>query len=168
MSLPATQDADLKEPFTPQVALRRAWVWYLVYLSLPIVMLVFHGWARLAGLDPALDPARARTAFIGNLFWVGLSGSAGFLAQEWYFRRYYTGTGVSPRNYLRGKLVAWTLLISGAFIAATLTWLTQALFPHLFALIVVYGFMFTQYPHGRAMTHEHGDKDRAELYAEPK
>jgi hypothetical protein len=164
-----TESSDPRpQPLDPMAALKRAWIWYLALFFTPVVLLALFGWARLLDTAPRLDPYHARAGFIASLFWIGFVGAAGFWLQERAFASYYKGIPVSPRDYLRGKLTCWICLLSGALIACILVFLSQALFPHVFAICIVYVFMATQYPNGRAMTHPHGDKDRAQLYAEPK
>lgn len=149
-------------------ALRRAWVWYAVLMITPLALLMLQAWFWMADLAPAIGHSTSNILFICTMFWIGITGPLGFLGQEYFFRTYYHGQPVTPQQYLRGKVIVWSLLISGALVSTVLIFLSQNYFPHLFAVIVVYGFMFTQYPHGRAMFNTNGDKDSAELYAEPK
>lgn len=155
-------------PLDKPGSLRRAWIYYGLMFFTPVVLLALFGWARLMDMTSRLDPYHARTGFVATLFWIGITGPLGFWLQERAFASYYKGVPVSARDYLRGKLVVWTCLVSGAVVACVLVFLSQSLFPHVFAICVVYAFMCTQYPNGRAMTHPHGDKDRAQLYADPK
>lgn len=164
-----TESTDHRpEPLDGRRALRRAWIWFLAIILCHVVLLVFHGWTRSSNVAPQIDNLASSRAFIANLFWVGFSGAAGFFLQEYFFRSYYNGQPVSPVNYLKGKLVVWTLLSSGAFVAVVLSHLSHSLFPHLVTCAIVYGFMATQYPQGGAMVWPYGDTDRAQFYAEPR
>lgn len=149
-------------------AMKRAWIWYLGFLALPLVLVVFQSWPAMFDWHFKISPHEARVAFLATLVWIGITGPIGFLGQEFFFASYFRGVGVSPHDYLRGKIFVWSLLGSGAVLAALFIWLSQSMFPHMFSIAIVYPFLLTQYPDGRAMTYLHGDKDQAGLYAEPK
>lgn len=169
MTMRITSETTLRrEPLDAQSALRRAWVWYIACLAVPFVMIVCHAAGKVIDAQPFISEQVSRIGFVATLFWIGLSGAAGFLGQEYYFASYYKGQPVTPKEYLKGKVITWLCLMSGAVIAAVFMWLSQEAFPHIFAAIIAFVFTITQYPQGDAMTLTTGNLDRSQLYQTPR
>ncbi len=152
----------------PMGALRQAWNWYIGFLLMPIVLFIAQGLLLHAGWRALLTPEQSRLAYVITLVWIGISGSLGFLGQGRFFRRYYTGNVVHAHDYLHGKLFVWTMLSSGALLASVFVVLSHSFLPHITTLVIIYPFLLTQYPQGRAMTSHNGNSIHAALYSEPK
>lgn len=155
------------------LALRKAWGIYLVMAVIPPLFMILSIFFLLATPQPWYRPiisTEGNTAgwlgFVAGMVWISISVPAGFYIRGKYWRAYYQGELVSPRDYIRGNLAIWfPLVIAGVagFVGFAATRYVSNVFTSMTAFVI----FLAMHPTGHAMTRPVGDHDDPGVYEEP-
>lgn len=162
-------DAPVRGELTPQRALRYAWFSYLTLLVIPLLLFLYvvaqSGDRAAAGRDLGL----ANRWFIGTVAYVVLVVPASFFLRSRFFRGYWSGNRVAPRDYLKGMMTVWLALEVGGLLALTGCLVTGSFAPCILPAIVAFMAFAALWPNGRAMIcNDRGASDDPEKYEEPR
>lgn len=152
---------------TPRGALKRAWVWYLVMLLVPFLLFVTVVVSLLNGADERHATMKDGW-FLGSIAFLIVAAPVAFALRSRYFRPYWRGEVVSPRNYLTGMLIVWSVLEAGGIISLFGCLVGHALLPCLIPALASFMFFTPLWPNGRAMIKRTGNADDPEMYSEPR
>jgi hypothetical protein len=155
---------------TPQQALRNAWIGYGVMLALPFLMFLFVA-ASLMSQDGAVrrDLPLANGWFIASIVYMVLIPAASFFIRSRYFRNYWKGERVAPRQYLKGMYTVWVALEIGGLLSLLGCLMSRSLVPGLLPALAAFVMYIVLWPNGRAMVSSgRGASDDPEKYEEPR
>jgi hypothetical protein len=158
------------DDLTPQQALRNAWIGYGVMLALPFLAFLYvAAWMmRHSGVDRR-DLPLANGWFIASVVYMVLVPAASFFLRSRYFRKYWKGERVSPRDYLKGMYVVWGALEIGGLLSLFGCFMSRSLLPGLLPALAAFVMYIVLWPNGRAMIcSNRGASDDPEKYEEPR
>jgi hypothetical protein len=154
---------------SPAVAIRIAWVCWLMLLIMPFFFFLYVVWTLSAEVHAAPPPNEQQTWFIASIIYLLVAGPSSFFARSGIFKAYWTGNTVAPGKYLSGMLLIWLALEVGGLFSLAGCLAQKQLLPNLFPALVAFMFFVTFWPSGRAMVRHHvGDQQDASLYEEPR
>lgn len=163
-----TQGLTHKE-LTPQQALRYAWYVYLVMLATPFLLFLYVTWSLSGGGLLRRDVSLSDGWFIGSVAYMVLIVPASFFVRSRYFKEYWTGGCVAPKNYLTGMLITWTALEIGGLLSLLGCLVSRSLLPSLLPALAAFMMFAVLWPNGRAMICAgRGSSDDPEHYEEPR
>jgi hypothetical protein len=157
---------------TPERALRYAWYTWLTMLAVPFVFFLYVVHRFSQGHDARSAPGTIPFSdawFLATVAYMVVVVPAFFFVRSRYFKRYWTGECVPPRNYLTGMTLLWASLEVGGLLSMIGCLATRSLMPCLLPAIVGLVMFLTQWPNGRAMVCKgRGATDDPETYEEPR
>jgi hypothetical protein len=155
---------------TPQRALHAAWIGYGIMLALPFLMFLYVA-ASLMGQDGAVrrDLPLADGWFIASVVYMVLVPAGSFFLRSRYFREYWKGQCVAPRQYLKGMYVVWVALEIGGLFSLFGCLMSRSLVPGIMPALAAFVMYIVLWPNGRAMIcSDRGASDDPEKYEEPR
>src|SRR5215207_8620691 len=90
---------------TPRQALRYAWYIWLAMLAIPALFFLYVAWQIGDRPHDAIDRPYSNGWLIGSVLYMILAGPAAFFMRSRYFKGYWSGDCVVPRNYLIGMSI---------------------------------------------------------------
>jgi hypothetical protein len=154
---------------TPHMALRIAWMFWLLFLVTPFFLFLHIVWILSSG--PTAEPAQQMHGqhwFLVAMLYLLIMVPGSFFARGWVFKAYWTGKPVSPGKYLSGMMSIWLALEVGGLFALCGCVVNQSLLPNLLPALVAFMFFVTLWPSGRAMSRPMGQYEDPEVYEEPR
>ena len=156
------------EELTPGLALRVAWVCWLMLLSLPFVVFLYTVWT-LTNSGERANKQAADVWFIASMVYLIVVVPISIFIRSRAFRDYWTGCCVPPKNYLSGMLTVWITLEIGGIFSLIGCLASNSLLPNLLPALVAFMLFIPLWPSGRAMTSRNrGNTDDPETYEEPR
>ena len=157
-----------RRELTPNGALRAAWYWYLSLLLTPF--LLFLGVLLIRNGDQSRQaPATTGNAwFIGSTAFMVIAASIAFAIRSRFFRSYWRGESVAPRDYLAGMLVVWFTFEIGGIVSLIGCLASESLTPCILPALAAFMFFTPLWPNGAAMSGSIGNSDDPEIYCEPR
>jgi hypothetical protein len=153
----------------PREALKFAWYIWLAMLAVPFVFSIYVAWQVGDRPHDAIDRPFANFWFIGPIVYLLIAGPAAFFLRSRYFKGYWSGDCVTPRNYLIGMGILWATMVVGGLFAIAGCLFTQSLLPCMFPALVALVMFVIHWPSGRAMIcGARGATDDPETYEEPR
>jgi hypothetical protein len=154
---------------SPAIAIRIAWVCWIVFLVLPFFFFLHVVWTLNAEQRAPVSPHEQQKWFLSAIVYLLIAGPGSFFARSNIFKAYWSGNTVSPGKYLSGMLLIWLALEVGGLFSLAGCLAEHQLLPNLFPAMVAFMFYVTFWPSGRAMVRQHvGDQQDAALYEEPR
>jgi hypothetical protein len=167
LSIPSGSAEVSRAELTPRAALKRAWVWYLVMLLVPFLLFVTVAITLMESSNQR-HVTMTDTWFLGSIGFLIVAAPAAFALRSRYFRPYWRGEVVSPRNYLSGMLIVWFVFEIGGIVSLFGCLMGHSLLPCLIPALASFMFFTPLWPNGRAMVKRTGNADDPEMYAEPR
>ncbi|MDB5321751.1 MAG: hypothetical protein JWN40_3382 [Phycisphaerales bacterium] len=170
MSAIATEHVHRTPDLTPQTALRYAWWVYLTMLVLPFLMFLYVASSLMGetGVERR-DRPLADGWFIASVVYMVVIAPASFFVRSRFFRDYWTGKCVAPRQYLKGMIVVWATLEIGGLLSLFGCLMSRSLLPGLLPAMAAFVMYVVLWPNGRAMIcGARGASDDPEKYEEPR
>lgn len=170
MSLHASHPSLVPEkPGHPeQATLTEAWLVWLGLLTVPFLAFFL---ALRAAMTDGVTTGRsgpAETWFLFVMAYLLVTSTIAFFVRSHFFKPYWDGQPVPPRNYLLGSLALWAALASGGLLASLACLATGSLAPNVAPAAVALVFYFTLIPTGRPMVRRVGREDDPGVYEEPR
>jgi hypothetical protein len=164
---PSQTNAQEPGELTPTMALRSAWLWWVVLLLVPFVVFL---WVVLSLLvsEAAPNETLANTFFILSLAWLGVTVPLAFALRSYCFKAYWEGQPVEPHSYLRGMVTVWLSMEIGGLLALVGCWLSGTLMPCLLPAAVAFMLFTPFWPSGNAMVETTGGEADEQLFHEPR
>jgi hypothetical protein len=126
-------------------------------------------WSGDSGTTETRDLWLANRWFLWTVAYMVVVVPASFFARSRFFRGYWTGNCVAPRNYFRGMLVTWLALEVGGLLSIAGCLMTRSFAPCILPALVAFMMFVALWPAGRAMVcHDRGESDDPEKYEEPR
>ncbi|MFP4143804.1 MAG: hypothetical protein ACLFV3_01555 [Phycisphaeraceae bacterium] len=148
-------------------ALRRAWLWWLVFLLTPFVAFIAVIWTLVYTQWPEREGV-ANAFFVASLAWMLVAVPGAFLLRGHVFKAYGEGRPVDPRSYVRGMVTIWLAPEIGGLIALAGCLVSHSLMPCLLPAAVAFVLFMPFWPTGHAMTEPVGDVADDEVYRHPR
>ena len=153
---------------SPTTALKYAWRIWMTMLALPAVLFIFVIWHAGQERGP-VDLSHPIGWFIAAVAYMVLLVPFAFFLRSRYFKNYWRGERVAPRDYLIGMTVLWVALEIGGILSLVGCLVTRSLLPCMFPALVAFGMFAIHWPNGRAMVAAgRGATDDPETYEEPR
>jgi hypothetical protein len=166
MATVATVPERLNE-FTPGQALRSAWLAWLIMLCIPALMFLAVMWATMATSEPPKGRF-AEAWFIGCMIYLGIAVPGAFFWRSHYFKNYWAGKVVKPRDYFKGMFIIWLSMEIGGILALIGCLISNSLVPNILPALVAFMLFTPFWPTGRAMTNPMGNDPDSEIYEHPR
>jgi hypothetical protein len=152
---------------TPELALRSAWLWWVVLLLIPFVVFLWVVLALLAS-ESGRNETLGNTFFMLSLLWLAVTVPGAFALRSYCFRAFWAGRPVEPRSYLRGMITVWLSMEIGGLVALAGCWLSNSLMPCLLPAAVAFMLFTPFWPSGNAMEETTGGEADEQLYHDPR
>jgi hypothetical protein len=164
-----------KAAWTPKLALRYAWYCWLVMLVIPFLVFLGTVWSFMSSSDSILGAGQrpnmdlANGWFIASVAYMVLIVPASFFVRSRFFRGYWRGECVSPRDYFKGMMTVWVALEIGGLLSLAGCIMSRAMAPCILPSLVAFMMFVAMWPSGRAMVClDRGVSDDPEKYEEPR
>jgi hypothetical protein len=155
-----------KSSLSVPMALRLAWVSWVIMLVLPFLVFLAMIWqTAIMTHGPAVG---GETWFLAASFYLLLAVPSSFFWRGHVFKAYWTGHTVSPGKYLFGMLSIWLTLEIGGLFSLIGCFVNNSALPCLLPALVAFMFFVTMWPSGRAMVRTVGNHEDAAVYEEPR
>lgn len=153
---------------TPRQALRYAWYIWMVLAAIPFLLFLYVSW-HVTQHAQAVDRTFGNVWFISAIGYMIVAPPAAFFIRSRFFKGYWAGECVSPRNYLIGMSILWGTLVLGGVLSLIGCIPTSSLLPCMFPALVAFALFVIHWPNGRAMVcGPRGATDDPETYEEPR
>jgi hypothetical protein len=139
-------------------------------LVLPLLLTLYVVWT-LGGATTSerRDLPLANGWFIASVAYMCLVAPASFFIRSRFFRDYWKGQCVPPRQYLKGMYVVWGALEVGGLLSLVGCLMSRSLLPGLLPAVAAFVMFVVLWPSGRAMVcSDRGASDDPEKYEEPR
>lgn len=156
------------KPLTPQTALRYAWYVWVTMLAIPFLLFLYVAWSLMH------TPGRGNQGlsdswFIASVAYVVFIVPASFFIRSRFFKPYWRGECVPPRDYLKGMFTVWGALELGGILSLCGCLASESLLPSLLPALADFMLFVILWPSGRAMICDRrGASDDPERYEEPR
>jgi hypothetical protein len=146
-----------------------AWAVWITYLMLPLFVfmgVVFYMLVNIGGLG---YHNVGDSWFLTMMIWlaVGVPG-AYFVRSRLFFRDFWAGRPVTPRQYFYGMVLIWTVIeIAGVFSLLGCLF-TGELVPNIIPALFAFILFITQWPNASAMTESTGQKADSTVFRHPR
>jgi hypothetical protein len=158
---------DAHSEMSPRVALRYAWYFWAVFMTLPFLLFLYVIF-NLNHYETAQRLALAQVWFIASMAYLLVVVPLASFWRSRLFKPYWSGETVAPRKYLLGMVILWLSFEVGGFISLIGCLVSHSLLPNLLPAMVAFGLFMPLWPSGRSMTHHVGNQDDPETYEEPR
>ena len=144
------------------------WAIWITYLITPF--LAFFGTVLFLMINESvIHKGVGEVWFITMMIWVaGGIPLAFFVRSKLYFQNYWKGHTVSPRQYLKGMLLVWTVIELAGLLSIVGCIVTGELVPNLIPALFGFVVFITQWPNASAMTKTTGNKADSSLFQYPR
>ncbi|MEX2214742.1 MAG: hypothetical protein WD768_11470 [Phycisphaeraceae bacterium] len=149
-----------------QRVMRQAWTRWVTLMIIPFIL--FMTLMVYVTLAPQKNAAVGKAFFILSIAWLGLVVPASFFLRSRTFKAYWTGSVVTPAQYLRGMTTVWMAIEIGGLIALVGCFLSNSLAPNILPAVVAFMLYMPFWPSGEAMTRPLGDEDDPEVFRHPR
>jgi hypothetical protein len=164
--------ATPRQEMTPGMALRFAWVTYIVLLFIPFFLFIGVIWAAINSSAPSLDnltlTSPAAKWCIGSFVYLALVVPCAIFWRSHVFQSYWKGERVAPPAYLNGMLTVWIALEIGGILSLVGCLVSDSIMPGMLPAAVAFVLFTPLWPSGRAMVNTKGDSDDPAHYQEPR
>jgi hypothetical protein len=169
-TLVSSHAGDHSTELTPRKALNYAWYIWLTLLAIPFIFFIYVAW-RVSNEAPsvAIDRPFTNGWFISSVAYMILAVPAAFFIRSRWFKGYWSGDCVAPRNYLIGMSIMWGVTVIGGLWSLVGCLGSRSLLPCFFPALVAFVMFAIHWPNGRAMVSRgRGAADDPETYEEPR
>lgn len=144
------------------------WAIWIAYLITPFFVLL-GSVLFLMAQQSVVHKGMGETWFITMMIWIGAGiPMAFYIRSKLYFRSYWEGKPVSPRQYLRGMLLVWTVIELAGILSLVGCIVSGELIPNLIPALLAFVVFITQWPNASAMTEVTGNKDDPSVFQHPR
>lgn len=145
------------------------WAIWIAYLVTPLFVFIGTVLFLMTNEAGAVNKSLGQAWFIGVMIWIAVAIPLAFYARsKLYFYPYWAGKTVSPRQYLRGMLLVWTVIELAGILSLIGCLLTGELIPNLIPALLGFVVFITQWPNATAMTEVTGNQDDPSVFQHPR
>ena len=148
-------------------ALRRAWLWWVILLAGPFLLLQWLIW-RLATGDVGHSHADAQKWFVAAMAYLLLVLPVSFFWRGRLFKDYWLGRPVEPRRYIFATIAVGLAMALGGIFSLIGCYMTGSFMPNLIPALLALLLFALHWPTGRAMVKPVGNVDDPQIYEEPR
>ncbi len=152
---------------TPQDAYVRAWLAYLSMLILPFVVFLFLI-SFLTFTEPIADRQIGRAWFVVTLIYIAVAVPLSFFIRSHFFRAYWKGSVVAPRDYLRGMLTVWVTIEIAGLLSLLGCFVSRSLAPEVIPALIAFVLFTPFWPSGQAMIRPVGAAHDTQVFSHPR
>lgn len=144
------------------------WAIWIAYLVTPFFVLI-GSILFLMVQDRVAHTTLGQTWFIAMMVWIAVGIPLAFyIRSKLFFYPYWAGKTVSPRQYLRGMLLVWTVIELAGILSLVGCIVSGELIPNLIPALLAFVVFITQWPNASAMTETTGNKDDSSVFQHPR
>lgn len=144
------------------------WAIWIAYLVTPLFALIGTVLFLMVN-DGAIHEGLGQSWLITMMVLIAIGiPLAFFVRSKVYFRSYWEGKPVTPRQYLRGMLLVWTVIELAGLLSIVGCIVTGELIPNLIPALIAFVVFVTQWPNASAMTKTTGNKDDSSVFQHPR
>jgi hypothetical protein len=172
LSNPTPPLAENRQEMPPAMALRFAWITYVVLLFIPFLLFVGVIWSAINSSGPSFASFSLNSPAvkwcIGSFAYLALVVPCAIFWRSHVFQAYWKGERVAPSAYLQGMLTVWIALEIGGILSLVGCLASDSMMPGLLPAAVAFVLFTPLWPSGRAMVNTKGDSDDPAHYQEPR
>jgi len=158
-----------KNELAPEAALRYAWGVWLTMLAIPFLLFLYVVWSLMDSPGGDRNQWLSDRWFMSSVAYVVFVVPISFFIRSRFFRPYWKGECVPPRDYLKGMFTVWGALELGGILSLAGCLASNSLIPGLLPALAAFMLFVILWPSGRAMIpHARGSSDDPERYEEPR
>jgi hypothetical protein len=102
------------------------------------------------------------------MIYLGIAVPGAFFWRSHYFKNYWAGKVVKPRDYFKGMFIIWLSMEIGGILALIGCLISNSLVPNILPALVAFMLFTPFWPTGRAMTNPMGNDPDSEIYEHPR
>ena len=151
---------------TVKAALKWAWVVWAGLLAAPFLFLQVAIWYIESYGTPNMH-ANTQGWFVGAMAYLALVLPAAFFWRKHFFREYWLGRPVAPRNYIAATVAVGAALAIGGIVSLIGCLVTDAFVPNIIPGFLALVLFLLHWPTGQAMLKSGGHDLDEQHYEEP-
>ncbi len=158
-TIPGSNRSHLSADIALQIA---SWTW-CVLLAIPFVGFIFVVWHLMDREIADVNESIGLRWFVASMVYMMIGPPMAFFIRSRFFRGYWSGRIISPKNYLLGQITVWASLEFGGMLGLAGCIASGKLLPNLIPALLAFMFFLPLSPNGHAMTrpltneHDPGD-----------
>ena len=166
-ALPVNHVQESRSVLSARLALRLAWVCWVVLLVIPFLTFLYIVFS-LSGAPAARSFIQTDHWFLAASIYLLMAGPLSFFWRGHVWQAYWAGKPVTPGKYLFGMMSIWLALEFGGLLSLVGCIVDHSLLPNLLPALVAFMFFVTLWPSGRAMFKTCGNENDPQVYEEPR